>query len=145
MTGSNARVVFTRRARTVGDSVRTTFGREKNTEAHGKRSQRLHTLLYGFVLSGRSGWGRRFLDELEVVFFHVCRCVRYLDQNDRKTVDIAYLLLCASAVLCSVCIRFTNVDLLVKLFVSVLSFSLACLTSVYEGFLHTCELEHLKR
>jgi hypothetical protein len=68
LTGSNARVVFTRRARTVGDSVRTTFGREKNTEAHGKRLQRLHTLLYGFVLSGRSGWGRRFLDELEVVF-----------------------------------------------------------------------------
>jgi len=32
LTGSNARVVFTRRARTVGDSVRTTFGREKNTE-----------------------------------------------------------------------------------------------------------------
>ena len=55
MTGSSARVVFTRRARTVGDSVRTTFGREKNTEAHGKRLQRLHTLLYGFVLSGRSG------------------------------------------------------------------------------------------
>ena len=34
---------------------RTTFGREKNTEAHGKRLQRLHTLLYGFVLSGKSG------------------------------------------------------------------------------------------
>jgi uncharacterized membrane protein len=34
LTGSNARVVFTRRARTVGGSVHTTFGRRKNTEAH---------------------------------------------------------------------------------------------------------------
>lgn len=33
MTDSNARTVFTRRAHTVGNSVRTTFGRRKNTEA----------------------------------------------------------------------------------------------------------------
>jgi len=55
LTGSNARVVFTRRARIVGDSVRTTFGREKNTEAHGKRLQRLHTSLVRFCIAWK-GW-----------------------------------------------------------------------------------------
>jgi hypothetical protein len=33
LTGSNARIAFSRRARTAGDSVRTTYGRKKNTEA----------------------------------------------------------------------------------------------------------------
>jgi hypothetical protein len=58
--------------------------------------------------------------------------------------SVAYFFLCASAMLCSICIRLTNIDLIVKVFVFFVSFMLTTCVSAYETFLLKCDAERFK-